>query len=100
MGDAAHRARKSDHNQGNAIDITADPVSGPNLDRLTESFRRQMASFPGGRITYLIYRSRIASSVLDFEWADYPGLDPHNSHCHISIRADMRNLLRPWSITG
>jgi hypothetical protein len=28
MGDAAHQQRKSDHNDGNAFDLTHDPVHG------------------------------------------------------------------------
>ena len=98
MGDAAHQARKSDHNLGNAIDVTHSPATGPDAGMLAEGFRRQMASFPAGRITYVIYNRRIASPRSNWQWRPYTGPNPHTSHVHISIRATARNERRPWKL--
>lgn len=100
MGDAAHQARPSDHNLGNAIDITRDEANGPNLDAVLHWFLRQMRANPNGRITYVIHRGRIAGAASLYEWKRYRGANPHTSHAHLSIKADMRGVERRWSIAG
>lgn len=98
MGDSSHQARKSDHNQGNAIDITS--WGNPDIaDMLAEWFRRQMKSAgSSGRITYIIRRRRIASARTGWEWELYNGPNPHVSHIHISIKASARNETRAWKL--
>lgn len=98
MGDPAHQARKSDHNEGNAIDLTHDPANGFDAGWLAEGFRRQMESNPAGRITYVIFNRRIASAKSGWKWKGYTGANPHTSHVHISIRADRRSDIRPWKL--
>ncbi len=97
MGDASHRKRKSDHNLGNAIDITHDPEHGCDVGKLAEEWRRQMAAFPGGRLKYIIYNRLIAVPAIGWNWKPYEGRNPHVNHVHLSIRNDARDVLRRWS---
>lgn len=85
MGDAAHQSRKSDHNDGNAVDITNDP-SGCSGDIIAEAATRDP------RTKYVIWNRRIWTGT----WKPYTGANPHTSHVHISIRADARDDTRPW----
>ncbi len=96
MGDAAHQARKSDHNLGNAIDITQDPTFRV-AELIAVELRRQMVGAgTGGRITYIIWNRFIASPESSWKWRIYKGPNPHTSHVHISIKATHRNQVRPW----
>jgi hypothetical protein len=98
MGDASHQNRRSDHNQGNAIDVTVNAPDSPDGNQVADGFRRQMRANPNGRITYLIHQRRIASPQSSWEWRPYNGPNPHSSHVHISIRASERGNVRPWSL--
>jgi hypothetical protein len=98
MGDRSHQARRSDHNLGNAIDITHDPVNGPDAGVLAEELRSQMAAGARGRPTYVIWNARIASSGSLWRWRPYRGANPHRSHVHISIGAGQRGVVRPWRL--
>jgi hypothetical protein len=99
MGDPAHQRRKSDHNQGNALDLTHDPAGGFDAGALSEALRRQMAAFALGRVSYLIFDARIASHKMGWAWRAYSGVNPHRSHVHISIAATKRGQTRPWTLT-
>ncbi len=99
MGDPAHQARKSDHNAGNALDLTHDPAGGFDAGALSEALRRQMAAFALGRVSYLIYNRRIASHKAAWTWRPYIGANPHTRHVHISIVAQRRGETRPWTLT-
>lgn len=97
MGDASHQARKSDHNQGNAIDITHDATHGPNLDELAE------VVFRDPRVTYVIWHDRIRNkAIAGGAWRPYcegkPGCNPHTGHLHVSIDAAKRNDASPWDV--
>jgi hypothetical protein len=37
------------------------------------------------RISYIIFAGRIASSRMGWRWRKYRGINPHNTHCHISF---------------
>jgi hypothetical protein len=100
MGDAKHSRRRSDHNEGNAIDITRDEGHGPNLELLLADFVRQMVANPNGRIRYMIHRGRIAHSEHGFMWRTYSGPNPHTNHAHISIASWKRDERRAWRIVG
>jgi len=91
MGDAAHRARPSDHNDGNAFDLTHDPSDGPDCNVLSQL----VINDP--RVTYVIWTGRIFKRRLPAAgWQTYRGPNPHNHHMHVSIRADARNDLADW----
>jgi hypothetical protein len=97
MGDRWHRLRRSDHNLGNAIDLTHDPGHGLDASRLAEGFRHQMSHYSGGRLTYIIWERRLASPRSGWAWREYRGENPHTTHVHLSLRADRRDDTRPWS---
>lgn len=90
IGDAAHAARKSEHNPDadgvvRALDITHDPASGVDTRQLAEQLRQSRDQ----RILYVISHGRIFSSaVAPWEWRPYSGSNPHDRHMHVSVVAD------------
>lgn len=91
MGDARHQASKSDHNLGNAVDITHDPASGCDAGVIAE------LAIDDPRVTYVIWDRRIYSRARAGEgWRPYSGSNPHTKHVHISVRADARDDDSPW----
>ncbi len=97
MGDVGHNARTSDHNLGNAIDLTNSPAGGFSVRFLAELFRVQMKANPiGGRLSYIIFDRRICSAPRNWEWRSYHGVNPHLTHAHFSIKATHRMIVRPW----
>jgi hypothetical protein len=99
MGDPAHQRRASDHNEGNALDLTHDPAGGFDAGKLAEALRRQMSSYPPGRVSYLIFNEFIASPRTGWKWFPYRGPNPHRTHVHISIVSGRRDQVRPWTLT-
>ena len=97
IGDAAHSARRSDHNPNgrgsvNAIDITA---SGIDTDALIAAAKKHPS------VRYIIHRGRIMNrDIGNFRARRYTGSNPHNTHVHISIyqsrTAEQRK--RSWGI--
>ncbi|NUP05553.1 MAG: peptidoglycan-binding protein [Polyangiaceae bacterium] len=91
MGDARHQARPSDHNLGNAFDITHDPSTGCHGDVIAS------AALQDPRTKYVIWNRRIWNLERgDRAWRHYTGDNPHTHHCHVSIRSGARNDTRPW----
>ncbi|HZF49736.1 MAG TPA: peptidoglycan-binding domain-containing protein [Polyangiaceae bacterium] len=92
LGDARHQKRKSDHNLGNAVDITHDPRSGCDGD-IIAAF-----AIKDPRVTYVIWNRKIYNRSRASEgWRPYRGSNPHTHHCHISIDERSRNDVRPWA---
>lgn len=92
MGDARHQATKSDHNLGNAVDVTHDPSVGCDGALIAALAQRDP------RVTYVIFNRRIWSKARAAEgWRAYHGTNPHNHHCHISIKTSARDDLRDWA---
>lgn len=89
-GDASHQARQSDHNTGNAIDITHDPASGCDGGLIAK------AAALDPRLKYVIWNREIYNPSVSPQWRKYTGSNPHTSHVHISVREDARNDDRPW----
>lgn len=87
MGDAAHQARTSDHNSGNAVDVTHDPASGCTGDIISAS------AIADPRVTYVIWNRQIWRKGA---WSAYTGTNPHTAHVHISISAALRGDASPW----
>ncbi|MDQ6433378.1 hypothetical protein RB623_04860 [Mesorhizobium sp. LHD-90] len=110
IGDAAHQARKSDHNDGNAFDLTHDPANGVDCEQLAKEV------IWDNRVTYVIWNRQICSTdqvhrrqadesctypryqgpEKHRRWEPYVGTNPHTSHMHVSIRVDARDDLSPW----
>ena len=90
MADARHiKAGTSDHITGLAVDLTHDPVNGPNCNELS----LQVVSDP--RVKYVIWNGRIFKTRTG-GWEIYRGSNPHRSHMHVSIKPEARNDLSPW----
>lgn len=89
MGDAAHQARPSDHNSGNAVDITA--IDRAHGDEIADAALRDP------RTAYVIWYGRIWNVQRgDRDWRPYSGANAHKHHVHISIRADARDDASVW----
>jgi hypothetical protein len=91
-GDPAHQSRPSDHNRGEAVDVTHDPANGCDAHALVEQLRQRQDP----RVKYLISRRRIWNPLISPDWRKYTGSNPHDKHAHISIKASARNDLRAW----
>jgi hypothetical protein len=110
IGDAAHASRSSDHNpwiiEGGvgivtARDITHDPANGCDAGVLAEAIRASRDP----RVKYIIWNRRIANSSSigaqpAWEWRPYGGTNPHNHHCHISVKSDKASYdsIDGWTI--
>ena len=110
IGDAAHQARKSDHNDGNAFDLTHDPTNGVDYEELSRDVVWD------SRVTYVIWNRQICFTdqphrrqadesctspryrgpEKNKSWEPYVGTNPHTKHMHVSIRDDARDDLSPW----
>jgi hypothetical protein len=91
MGDSAHQQRHSDHNDGNAFDLSHDPTHGVDCGALSRLVIND------NRVTYVIWNRQIYNRARVAEgWRPYTGLNPHNHHMHVSIRAASRDELSPW----
>jgi hypothetical protein len=91
IGDTRHSARTSDHNpdeQGivRAIDIDRD-LSGKAKPDLMPDLANQirLCAKSDKRISYIIFNGKIASPRMGWRWRKYSGINPHNTHCHISF---------------
>jgi hypothetical protein len=105
IGDAAHSARKSDHNPNPAgvvcaLDITHDPAGGMDCHKLAEA----MQAARDKRIGYIIWNGQIMSgSHSERAWVTrpYTGTNPHRKHLHVSVVQDaaLYDDNRPWTIS-
>jgi len=101
LGDAAHSARKSDHNPDaggvvRALDITDDKAHGVNANAIA----RQIVAARMDRVKYVISNGKIASADKGWTWRPYSGSNPHNLHFHVSVVADKRaDDISPWPIS-
>lgn len=84
IGDAAHNARKSDHNPDyaaggivRALDVDKD---GIDINRLLAIVTRDP------RVEYVIWNGGIYTRQNGFRRANYTGANKHTAHMHISIR--------------
>lgn len=115
IGDRAHQGRKSGHNPDDTTgsrpeyedaDRTAE-VRGLDVDddlrhpsvTMAEAIDRILATPEDRRrLSYVIYRRRIASAKSSWKWKPYTGSNPHDSHAHFSGAADHDDDGRPWSV--
>lgn len=90
IGNAEHSARSSDHNPDTdgvvkARDFTHDPKNGLDSEKLAEALRASRDP----RIKYLISNRKICAGSdgpSPWAWRQYTGSNPHNHHCHISVK--------------
>jgi lysozyme family protein len=108
IGDAAHASRSSDHNPWvidntgigvvTALDLTHDPEHC-DAGKIAEAIRNSQDT----RVKYIIWNRKIANSqqlgaAAPWTWRTYTGPNPHNHHCHISVKSSQTAYddLRDW----
>jgi len=94
IGDPRHASRPSDHNPDpkagmvvRAIDVDADVYKSGKPDLMPDiADQIRLAAKRGEkRISYIIFNGRIASSRMGWRFRKYRGINPHNSHLHVSF---------------
>lgn len=95
---AAHTSANptSDHELGNAVDLTHDPANGVDAHAWAEELRVRVDP----RVKYVISNRRIWNPSVSPEWRGYSGLNPHEKHAHVSILATAREDCSPWFRSG
>jgi hypothetical protein len=86
---------KSDHERGEAVDLTHDPANGVDCQRIV----LEMIGRRDGRVKYLIHNRLIYNAPV-FLPVPYTGKNPHTSHLHVSIKPGARNDTAPWFPNG
>jgi hypothetical protein len=94
-GDSSHQARKSDHNVGNAFDISHDPKGGFDAHHWAEATKQQNPTW----VSYVISNARIWNPSVSSGWRSYGGSNPHRAHVHWSIKSGYRDakVTFPWT---
>jgi len=108
IGDPRHQAEaSSDHNPHvvykgvgvvTARDFTNDPDHGIDSEKLANA----LLASKDPRIKYIISNKKIASGTGQghpaWAWRPYTGANPHNHHCHISVKPDPKLFddTAPW----
>lgn len=104
LGDTAHAARKSDHNQDSdgtvdAIDITHDPVNGVDIAKLANV----LIAGKDRRISYIIANGEIISGnggPSPWKRRKYTGKNKHTKHIHISVLDKYQDEMADWNLSG
>lgn len=109
IGDEAHASRTSDHNPWvkdgavgvvTGMDITNDPIGGPNSRELAE----KLVASRDLRIKYIISNGQICSGIGQdkpaWVWRRYSGSNAHRKHVHISVKPSKASYdsIKPWDI--
>lgn len=100
-----HQAQNpnSDHDDGNAWDLSHDPDGGPDCGLVVAA----IVARKDPRVKYVIWdrtiwrsydRPATPSRRFLKAWTPepYTGTNAHTQHCHVSIHASARDDLRPW----
>jgi hypothetical protein len=96
IGDAAHAARKSEHNPDSggvvrALDLTR--VSAAMANAVIAAVKVDE------RAWYVIHDGYIYSRTNGWEKRKYDGANPHRSHLHVSVRAGLAGAAPgPWGL--
>jgi hypothetical protein len=102
VGDTSHSARKSDHNPTSegwvrAIDVDANISDDPKTSYVLANQLRLLAR-RDRRLSYIIYSGKIASRRSLWRWRKYTGVNPHNTHIHISFTKKGDKDGRPFNL--
>lgn len=82
----------SDHETGNAFDLSHDPDHGVDTYDLAERMRRN----PDPRVKYVISNGRIWNPSISTNWRPYTGSNRHDHHMHVSIVLGARGDTSDW----
>jgi hypothetical protein len=82
----------SDHELGNAFDLSHDPEHGVDTYELADRMRRD----PDPRVKYVISNGRIWNPSISPAWRPYHGENQHTHHMHVSIVLSARGLTGDW----
>lgn len=83
----------SDHDYGNAVDLTHDPANGCDAHRWV----RELVKRRDPRVKYAISNGKIWSLERASEgWRDYNGANAHTKHAHVSIFSSQRSNTANW----
>lgn len=84
----------SDHELGNAFDLTTDPSKGCDCAALTAA----IVGRKDPRVKYVIFNRKIYGPGSGGGWGgkDYTGKNPHTSHMHVSIYETARDSTIAW----
>lgn len=99
---ADHRKRNptSDHDTGDAGDVSHDPENGCDAHGMAREFvRRVVAGSPppgATRVKYIISDREIWNPRVSPKWRPYRGSNPHTQHAHWSLWMSQRNDDRDW----
>lgn len=104
VGNEAHSHTVSDHNPDangwvRAIDVDRD-LSGKSKPDLMPYLADQLRSVAksDGRVAYLIFDGKIASSKKNWQWREYSGINKHRAHLHCSFNLKGDHDGRPFNI--
>lgn len=102
IGDTSHSARKSDHNPSiegwvRAIDVSSGLSDDPKASYVFANQLRLLAR-RDRRFSYIIYSGRITSRRSLWRWRKYTGVNPHNTHIHISFTKKGDKDGRPFDL--
>lgn len=84
IGDSRHRNVPSDHNPNREGVVTAIDIGGGgglDIHDLAEKLRKNRHP----NLKYIISNSRITLAEIGWVWGYYDGIDPHDTHIHISV---------------
>lgn len=82
----------SDHETGNAFDLSHDPEHGVDTYALADMMRRN----PDPRVKYVISNGRIWNPSISPNWRKYTGANKHDHHMHVSIIPGARGDRNDW----
>jgi hypothetical protein len=102
ISDAAHAARKSDHNPEadgtvDAFDLTHDPKGGVDIQKVCDA----IIASKDKRVSYLICNGQITSGNSGPKpWVKrpYTGANKHNHHMHVSVLDKFQDDETKWAI--
>jgi hypothetical protein len=97
IGDAAHRAEKSDHNPNAAGRVNAADLMLGDAFPETQALELQPFLIADKRTHYVIHDERIWTSETG-AWRHYDGSDPHTNHIHLSVHDSAHTNTSPWEI--
>ena len=98
IGDAAHSARKSDHNPNRAGVVCAIDVTTQGQDEVGDALLKVLIG--DSRVKYVIWKGRIMSSTISpWKWRKYSEANLHYRHMHISVGGNYDSRA-PWGVSG